>query len=148
MTSGKAGDYAGEVSVAETWEALEGTPDATLIDVRTQAEWVYVGIPALGSLGKRPVLIEWQSFPAMDVADDFAERLDRELEERGIPRNAPLYFICRSGVRSRAAAIAMTEAGYSRCFNVSAGFEGPLDPERHRGTLDGWKAAGLPWTQS
>jgi hypothetical protein len=42
----------------------------------------------------------------------------------------------------------MTGAGYSRCFNVSEGFEGRLDPERHRGLVEGWKAAGLPWTQS
>lgn len=148
MTSGKADGYAGEVSVTETWQGLQNSADATLIDVRTQAEWVYVGIPALSALGKRPVLIEWQSFPAMDVAEDFTQRLDHELEARGVPRNAPLYFICRSGARSRAAAIAMTDAGYGQCFNVTAGFEGPLDQDRHRGGVEGWKAAGLPWTQS
>lgn len=148
MTSDKAAGYAGEVSVADAWQALETTPDATLVDVRTQAEWVYVGIPLLSALGKRPVLIEWQSFPAMEIAEDFTERLDRELEARGVPRDAPLYFICRSGARSRSAATAMTGAGYSRCFNVSEGFEGRLDPERHRGLVEGWKAAGLPWTQS
>ncbi len=148
MSSGSADGYAGEVSATEAWQGLEAAPDATLIDVRTQAEWVYVGIPALAALGKRPVLVEWQTFPGMEVAEDFAERLDRELESRGVPREAPLYFICRSGARSRAAAMAMTDAGYSRCFNVSAGFEGSLDQERHRGGSEGWKAEGLPWTQS
>jgi rhodanese-related sulfurtransferase len=148
MTASAAGDYAGEASVAETWEALASKPEATLVDVRTQAEWVYVGLPSLQSIDKAPVLAEWQSFPAMDVAPDFAERLTKQLEELGVGKDAPLYFICRSGARSRHAAIAMTRAGFTRCFNVSTGFEGPLDDERHRGAAAGWKAAGLPWTQS
>ena len=59
-----------------------------------------------------------------------------------------IYFLCRSGVRSKHAAIAMTEAGWARCFNIASGFEGPPDPAGHRGTVDGWKAQGLPWTQT
>jgi rhodanese-related sulfurtransferase len=57
-------------------------------------------------------------------------------------------FLCRSGVRSRAAAIAMTRAGFSRAYNIAGGFEGDLDGERHRGAANGWKAAGLPWKQT
>jgi rhodanese-related sulfurtransferase len=60
---------------------------------------------------------------------------------------APILFICRSGGRSRAAAAALTAAGYRRCYNVAEGFEGNPDPERHRGKTGGWKAAGLPWVQ-
>jgi len=59
-----------------------------------------------------------------------------------------LLFLCRSGVRSRAAAIAMTAAGYSRAYNIAQGFEGDPDAERHRGNKNGWKASGLPWKQT
>lgn len=143
-----AGGYAGEVSVSEAWDGLAARPDATLVDVRTEAEWVYVGLPSLQPLGKAPVLQEWQAFPAMGVVPDFVARLNDKLDELGVGKDAPLYFICRSGARSRHAAIAMTQAGYTRCYNISPGFEGPLDESRHRGTREGWKAAGLPWTQS
>ena len=72
----------------------------------------------------------------------------RELDKRGVPKDAPLYFICRSGNRSRQAAMLATDAGYSRAFNIEFGFEGRLGPNRHRGTAGSWKAEGLPWVQS
>jgi len=59
-----------------------------------------------------------------------------------------VVFLCRSGARSRAAAIAMTAAGFAKAFNASGGFEGDLDALRHRGNNNGWKAAQLPWKQS
>ena len=62
--------------------------------------------------------------------------------------DAPIYCICRSGARSASAASALTEAGFSNCFNVAEGFEGDLDDSRHRGQANGWKARGLPWIQS
>ncbi|HEU4379951.1 MAG TPA: rhodanese-like domain-containing protein, partial [Hyphomicrobiaceae bacterium] len=65
----------------------------------------------------------------------------------GADKGTEIFFICRSGARSLKAAEAMVAAGYSRCRNVADGFEGPLDPHRHRGQLSGWKAKGLPWTQ-
>jgi rhodanese-related sulfurtransferase len=77
----------------------------------------------------------------------FAERLANELEELGVQSDDDLFFICRSGSRSLAAAKAMAAVGYGACHNVSEGFEGPLDDARHRGTLQGWKAIGLPWQQ-
>ncbi len=123
-------------------------PTSTLIDVRTQAEWAYVGVPDLSSLGKTALFLEWQSFPSMQVDEHFAARLSTMLETAGVKRGAPLVFICRSGARSRHAAIAMTAAGWAPCFNVSDGFEGPLDPWRHRGVTGGWKAGGLPWAQT
>jgi len=119
-----------------------------LIDVRTRAEWAYVGIVDLSAIGKETLLVEWQSYPTMAVNADFAEVLAAELDRRGVGRETALYFLCRSGARSLAAANALAEAGYDRCFNISGGFEGPLDEGRHRGSVDGWKAAGLPWVQS
>ncbi|MCX5478169.1 rhodanese-like domain-containing protein [Kaistia geumhonensis] len=148
MSLSQSATFAGDVSAAEAWEGLAGEPQAMLIDVRTKAEWAYVGIPNLSAIGKDVLLVEWQSYPAMAVNTDFAEVLSAELERRSVGRETALYFLCRSGVRSLAAAKAMAEAGYDRCFNVAGGFEGPLDGARHRGEVDGWKAAGLPWVQS
>jgi rhodanese-related sulfurtransferase len=143
-----AGDYRGELSAEEAWEILRAEPEATLIDVRTQAEWAYVGVPELGRIGKKPVFIEWEYFPTHDLVPDFTSLLGAELKMRGIAGDAPLLFICRSGSRSRSAAIAMTSAGYANCYNVGPGFEGPLDGDRHRSSISGWKRAGLPWSQS
>ena len=136
-----------DVDVREVWKRLKEEPTAVLIDVRTQAEWAYVGLPDLSSIGKRPFLIEWQTFPDNRVNPEFVERLSEMLEEAGIDKQAELFFLCRSGGRSKRAAQAMAEGGYTACRNVADGFEGPLDAERHRGRLAGWKAAGLPWTQ-
>ncbi len=115
--------------------------------MRTRAEWAYVGLPDLSSIGKRPFLIEWQTFPDNRVNPEFVERLSEMLEVAGIDKQAELFFLCRSGGRSKRAAQAMAEAGYTACRNVADGFEGPLDAERHRGRTAGWKAAGLPWAQ-
>jgi rhodanese-related sulfurtransferase len=136
------------VDVETTWQSLASRPGSQLIDVRTRAEWTYVGIPDLGAIGKRTILVEWQTFPDQTVDPRFVERLAGELKVRGAQLNDDLFFICRSGGRSLAAAKAMAEAGYRACHNVAGGFEGPLDDDRHRGAVGGcWKAAGLPWRQ-
>lgn len=147
MSSSMRTEYAGDVDAEEAWRVLAEEPGAVLIDVRTRAEWGYVGLADLAALGKRPVLAEWQSFPTMEVRADFADALSQALEAGGVGRGEALLFLCRSGARSLAAARAMTAAGYDRCFNVADGFEGPLDAEGHRGRVGGWKALGLPWRQ-
>ena len=135
------------VDVEATWNGLTSSPRSQLVDVRTRAEWTYVGIPDLGPLGKRAVLVEWQTFPDQAVDPRFAERLTGELKALGVELDDDLFFICRSGSRSLAAAKAMAAVGYRACHNVAGGFEGPLDDERHRGSAGGLKAAGLPWQQ-
>lgn len=135
------------VSVEEAWARLKSDAASTLIDVRTGAEWAFVGLPDLASIGKRPLLIEWQDFPGNQVNKAFVDRVAEALAATGANKDSELFFICRSGGRSLSAARAMTAAGYSRCRNVADGFEGPLDPNRHRGRLGGWKAKGLPWVQ-
>ncbi|MCW5732324.1 MAG: rhodanese-like domain-containing protein [Alphaproteobacteria bacterium] len=137
-------DYAGDVTVKQCWEALKSDPTALLVDVRTEAEWTFVGMPDLTSLNKQPARISWQVYPKMETNGNFVAEVARVAP--GPDR--PIYFLCRSGGRSRAAAIAMTKAGYARCYNVAGGFEGDLDGGRHRGVTGGWKAAGLPWVQS
>jgi rhodanese-related sulfurtransferase len=140
--------YAGDLLAVDAYELLEGDASAVLIDVRTKAEWAYVGTPDIRSLGKTPLFLEWQSYPSMAINADFAAGLEAQLRSAGVERGAPLVFLCRSGARSRQAAIAMTSAGWTPCFNVSDGFEGPLDDLRRRGGAGGWKAGGLPWTQT
>lgn len=148
MSGTQGGGYAGDVGARAAWDALAGDPAAALIDVRTRAEWTYVGVPVLADIGKQVVLVEWDDFPSGQLVPDFVGRLKDELERRGIGPEAPLYFICRSGNRSRHAAIAATAAGQGHCFNIEFGFEGRLGSDRHRGTAGSWKAEGLPWVQS
>jgi rhodanese-related sulfurtransferase len=140
--------YQADVTPEEAWSALKSEPAATLVDVRTAAEWNNVGLPDLAPIGKTLLRVEWQSFPSGEVNPSFAETMDAALKKQGASADAPLYFICRSGARSASAAAAMTAAGYRRCFNVAGGFEGARDGEGHRGTVEGWKAVKLPWVQS
>lgn len=141
-------DYAGDVTPVEAWEMLNSNPPAQLVDVRTIAEWSYVGLPDLSNLGREAHLVEWQSFPQMAANPDFVAAATQKLRAAGAGPDTPVLFLCRSGARSRAAAVAMTQAGFSKAYNVSGGFEGDLDQTRHRGARNGWKASGLPWRQS
>ncbi len=135
--------YAGDVTAQQAWDHLSSDRRSALVDVRTTAEWSYVGVPDVSALGKRLVRVSWQHYPGLAVNPQFAE----ELERSGLSHDDPIFFLCRSGVRSRAAAQEMTQRGYRRCFNVADGFEGPRDAQGHRGDQAGWKASGLPWTQ-
>ncbi len=142
------GTYAGDVSVMDAWRDLEATADAILIDVRTAAEWAFVGLPALTAIDKAPLLVAWNEFPSGAQIPDFAGRLKAALAEAEIGTDAPLYFLCRSGARSRSAAIVATAEGYRHAYNIEQGFEGALGADRHRATSGSWKAEGLPWVQS
>jgi rhodanese-related sulfurtransferase len=136
-------DYAGDLSPQEAWSLLESDPSTVLVDVRTQAEWAYVGVADLSSLNKNSLFIEWVSYPDGRINPEFPA----QLEANNIERDAPILFLCRSGVRSIAAATLMTGNGYSRCYNITEGFEGGPDGDRHRGSISGWKVRGLPWAQ-
>jgi rhodanese-related sulfurtransferase len=131
------------VSATQAWEALIADPEAQLIDVRTDAEWQYVGIPDLRRAGKQAVLVSWQYFPSGNVNASFVD----ELRDAGIEPGQKLFFLCRSGVRSMAAALAAQAEGFASVYNVADGFEGPHDAEGHRGSVAGWKAEELPWRQ-
>jgi len=143
-SSNPSSDYAGDLSAAEAWELLKSDPKARLVDVRTTAEWNFVGVPDLAPLGREVELVEWQVFPTMQPNPAFLA----QAEAGGTDKSAPVLFLCRSGARSRSAAIALTRAGYAKAYNVAGGFEGDLDGERHRGGRNGWKASGLPWKQT
>lgn len=135
--------YAGDLAPAKAWKLLGQDGRAVLIDVRTEPEWRYVGLPDLAPIDRQAALISWQVYPSMSVNSDFIDALTAAAPDK----EAPVLFLCRSGVRSRAAAVAATAAGYTAAFNVAEGFEGDMDADGHRGQVGGWKLAGLPWRQ-
>jgi rhodanese-related sulfurtransferase len=131
------------VPPVRVWEALRTDPKAQLVDVRTDAEWNFIGVPDLASAGKQAVLLSWQVYPSMQQNTAFAD----QLKEAGFTPEHHMYFICRSGQRSLAAAQAAQAAGFPHVYNVADGFEGAVDAHGHRGVATGWKARGLPWRQ-
>ncbi len=129
--------YGGALTPAEAHEVWRNAPGATLVDVRTRAEWDYVGrIPGA-------IEIEILSYPGNRPNPAFLSELEAKVD-----KSAPVLFICRSGGRSHNAAMLAVQAGYHAAYNVLEGFEGDRDPQGHRNTVGGWRAAGLPWTQS
>jgi rhodanese-related sulfurtransferase len=141
--------YAGDITPLEAWKLLSDNPQAVLVDVRTDAEWRFVGVPDLSSLGREVVYIEWNTGNGQRNQNFLAELKDQippvdpDVAERG---ERPVVFLCRSGNRSIGAAEVATEAGITPSYNVLDGFEGHLDAEGHRG-VTGWRAIGLPWKQ-
>ncbi|MEM7069529.1 MAG: rhodanese-like domain-containing protein [Pseudomonadota bacterium] len=140
--------YAGDKSCTECWETLKADDASQLIDVRTSAEWNFVGFPVLESIGKELILVEWQQYPTMQVNSQFVEQAVAQLESAGAATDADIFMLCRSGVRSIAAAETLTAAGYNNVYNVLCGFEGNPDEVRHRGCQSGWKSDGFPWAQN
>ena len=129
--------YAGALLPLEARTLMQTVPGAKLVDVRTQAEWDYVGhVP-------ESVLIEWNTYPSGQRNPRFLE----QLQARVAKTKAPVMFLCRSGARSHNAATEATQSGYPNSYNVLEGFEGEKDPHGHRGALGGWRFAGLPWVQ-
>ncbi len=143
MADGKVEGYAGDLNPEETWKILKNEQSAMLIDVRTAAEWNYVGVADLSNIGKEQLTISWVTFPGNQKNENFIA----EVEAACPDKDAKVISICRSGVRSKAAAIAMTALGFAKCYNVSHGFEGDPDTSKHRSMINGWKTDGLPWVQ-
>jgi rhodanese-related sulfurtransferase len=122
--------YAGDLTPTEAYDLVRDDPEAVLVDVRTREEWDQVGVPDLSELGKQVVFLEWQSGPARVANPDFVAELTE-----AVPTGAQVVLICRSGVRSVAAANAATAAGLGPAYNVLEGFEG----------AGGWQRSDLPW---
>ncbi|WP_078307563.1 MULTISPECIES: rhodanese-like domain-containing protein [unclassified Mycobacterium] len=135
--------YAGDITPEAAWALLKENPEAVLVDVRTSAEWKWVGVPDLTELGRDVVYIEW-----VRSNGERNEQFLDELTAAGVtPGERPVVFLCRSGNRSIGSAELATEAGIAPSYNVLDGFEGNLDENGHRGGV-GWRAIGLPWRQS
>lgn len=128
--------YKGALTPHEAYDLLRLAPGAKLVDVRTRAEWDWVGrIPGA-------VEIEWNLYPEGSRNPHFLTELQRKVD-----REALVMFLCRSGARSDGAARAATEAGYGESYNILEGFEGDKDASGQRNTVGGWRHAGLPWIQ-
>ncbi len=128
--------YEGALLPTEAYEIMQSAPGARLVDVRTRAELDWVGrIPDA-------VEIEWASYPGMKPNPHFAAQLEQQVDKEAL-----VLFICRGGGRSHYAAVIATQRGYADCYNVLEGFEGSHDADGHRNSLNGWRAAGLPWKQ-
>lgn len=136
--------YSGDVSPSDAWKAVGEVPGAQLVDVRSQPEWAFSGVPLLDAVGKTTKMISWKHYPNFEVNPRFVEQLEATVPDK----STPLYFICKTGGRSTDAAIAARGAGYAHCYNIEGGFEGDINSNHQRGQINGWKAAGLPWQQS
>lgn len=129
--------YEGALTPEEAYELMQSAPGAKLVDVRTRAEFDWVGrVPGA-------VEIEWATYPGMKPNPNFLAGLQQQVDKESL-----VLFICRSGVRSHHAALAATQAGYTGCYNVLEGFEGDKNAGNQRNILNGWRATGLPWEQS
>ncbi len=128
--------YKGELMPQEAYDLLRLAPGAKIVDVRTRAEWDWVG-RVEGS-----VEIEWNQYPGGVRNPNFVTELKRQVDPEAL-----VMFLCRSGARSVGAATLATEAGYGDCYNILEGFEGDKDAHGHRNTIGGWRKAGLPWIQ-
>ena len=128
-----------QLTLDQAWDMLSSDPGAILVDVRSMAEWNFVGVPDLTSIGKEVRLVEWTSYPTGAPNTEFVDQATG-----GIGPDQDILLLCRSGARSHAAAEALKAAGFANAYNVSAGFEGDVGPDRHR--HGGWKEH-LPWIQ-
>jgi rhodanese-related sulfurtransferase len=127
--------YAGDVSPQLAW-AWSSNGEAVLVDVRSDAERAWVGfVPGA-------VALAWKQWPGMVMNPAFDEAL-----VAAVPEGKKVVLLCRSGVRSIAAAQRATELGLE-AYNILEGFEGNPDHHAHRGQLGGWRFHGLPWQQS
>jgi rhodanese-related sulfurtransferase len=128
--------YEGALYPVEAFEILRSAPGVKLVDVRSRAEFDWVGrVPD-------SVHIEWATYPGMRPNPNFLAQLEQQVDKEAL-----VIFLCRSGTRSHHAAVAATQAGYRDCYNLLEGFEGDADGNKHRNTTGGWRAAGLPWEQ-
>ncbi len=122
----------------QSWQFMQDNPGAVMVDVRTAIEHSFVGHPP----GAVP--IAWKEFPGMQPNSAFIDQVEDTVPDK----NTPILLLCRSGQRSLDAAKALEGKGYRYLVNIVEGFEGPLDENKHRGNLGGWRFHGLPWEQS
>jgi len=135
-----------EISPQQAWEILESEPQAVLLDVRTSMEYEYVGHP-LNALH-----VPWMDAPDWNIDAGFVDKvrlalLKRTGTDKGLESIA-IIAICRSGKRSQAAAEELARQGFDNLYNIEDGFEGDLDNNKQRNTINGWRVADLPWEQS
>lgn len=127
--------YAGAVTPQEAYALISQDSNAVLVDVRSRAE--------LELVGRVPVAthVEWAFYPGMVANADFAAQLQSQVD-----KSRTVIFMCRTGGRSHNAALLAQQLGYGNAYNMIEGFEGQANALKQRTLIDGWKHAGLPWT--
>ncbi len=127
--------YAGAMTPREAYDVLQANPQALLVDVRSQAE--------LGLVGLVPTAlnIEWAFYPGMVPNKDFTKQLVEKTDKSQV-----LIFMCRTGGRSHNAAAVAAMLGFTQAYNMLEGFEGETNTLHQRTMINGWRHAGLPWT--
>lgn len=133
----------------EAWDMLQQNPKAILIDVRSSMEFLFVGHP------KGAIHIPWIEAPDWKINSNFAAEVRKVLlggmvhdEEisKGLD-SVPVLLICRSGRRSLEAGRLLLREEFTDVYNIPEGFEGTLDSDHHRSSVNGWRFHGLPWEQ-
>ena len=124
----------------EAAEFLKHTPNALLVDCRSEMEYLFVGHPT-GALH-----VAWNDGPDWEVNPHFVGQVKKLAGTNHAHR--PIVLICRSGNRSLDAGEALEKAGFTDVYNVLHGFEGDLDEKHQRNTTNGWRFDGLPWEQT
>lgn len=138
-----------ELAPSAAYTALTDAKDAAMIDVRTEQEWAMLGIPDVDQTGKPLWLVEWVTYPNYSPNEAFMDQIE---ENCGGALPKRLFFICRSGARSMAAAHRVAAICHERgqtvhCTNVAEGFEGDAHAARLGGNRTGWLKRGLPTRQ-
>ena len=124
-------------------ERLQNNPLALFVDVRSKAEYKYVGYP------ENSILIPWIDDPDWEPNPEaFSDAVMQELDGRENLSDTEIILICRSGFRSNEALKCLENKGFTQVSHVASGFEGDLDENDHRGNLNGWRHDGMPWSQS
>ena len=124
-------------------ERLQNNPQALFVDVRSKAEYKYVGYP------ENSILIPWIDDPDWEPNPEvFSDSVMQELDGRENLLNTEIILICRSGYRSNDALKCLENKGFTQVSHVASGFEGDLDENDQRGNLNGWRHDDMPWSQS
>lgn len=135
-----------DITPSRAWSMLNEDGGVVLLDVRSRVEHDYVGHPP------GAVLVPWKDPPDQEPDPEFVAKAVAALQQsrpgRDPASDLTVLTLCRSGVRSRAAAEALIKSGFKRVYNVAEGFEGARDEEKHRGNLGGWRFHSLPWEQT
>lgn len=138
-------DKLGKLTPQQAWDKFQADHRAVLVDIRSTMEYLFVGHPA------GAVHVPWIDEPDWVVNPNFVTEI-RKLMLGGVSCEpgehcAPVILICRSGKRSKEAGWKLIEAGLEQIYHVTEGFEGELDENHQRSTMNGWRFRGLPWEQ-
>lgn len=138
-------DHPKPLSPQAAFEMLQNDPKALLIDIRSTMEFLFVGHP------KGAIHVPWIDEPTWEVNPNFVTEIRKLVLGGAVCTQegdcTPIILICRSGKRSLEAGKALIQAGFKAVFHVDEGFEGELDSEHHRSSINGWRFRGLPWEQ-